>query len=219
MDDSTASRLRELRFPYFAMYDQAASNSSLGTRDFGWGSGKFHLMGRHKISLLQSFLSFELDLLLCDSDTAFVRDPTDYINRFPAADILTSSDHMAPTLPPADEGLERPEAAHSAMNIGIMFFRHSNGTREFVAEWVRQLNADAALWDQHAFNVLAREGFDPAKTHPSDAGLFYGFHGRLVIGVLPIAAFASGHTYHVQHLYQVRTLFSLHLGGLCTGVR
>jgi arabinosyltransferase len=114
---------------------------------------------------------------------------------------------MAPTLPPADEGLELPSAAHSAMNIGVMFFRHSDGTREFVDEWLKQLDAEPALWDQNAFNNLARAGFHESKVHPSSKGLFYGFNGRLVIGVLPVASFASGHTYHVQHLYQVRPSF------------
>ena len=108
MDRNTAERLRELGFPYFAMYDQNATDSSLGQRDFGWGSAKFHMMGRHKISLLQSFLSFGLDIMLCDSDTVWINDPTDYFNRFPAADILTSSDHMSPTQPVADDGLELP---------------------------------------------------------------------------------------------------------------
>ena len=90
------------------------------------------------------------------------------------------------------------------MNIGVMFFRHSEQTREFVAAWVARLEADPKAWDQNEFNNLARSGLKESKTHPSSPGLFYGFRGRLVIGVLPVSAFASGHTYHVQHLYQVR---------------
>ena len=204
MDLQTAERLRELNFPYFAMFDpNTTALDGLGHRDFGWGSAKFHMMGRHKIALLQTFLSFGLDIMLCDSDTVWINDPTDYFNRFPAADILTSSDHMAPTQPAADDSLERPSAAHSAMNIGVMFFRHSDRTREFVDAWVATLDTDPKMWDQNAFNKLARSGFSESKLHPSHPSLFYGFRGKLVIGVLPIAAFASGHTYHVQHLYQV----------------
>jgi arabinosyltransferase len=206
MDRKTAERLRTLQFPYFAMFDANATNlSGLGHRDFGWGSAKFHMMGRHKIALLQTFLSFGLDIMLCDSDTVWINDPTDYFNRFPAADVLTSSDHMAPTQPVAEDGLERPSAAHSAMNIGVMFFRHSDQTRDFVAAWVAKLDADPNMWDQNAFNILVQSGFSEARTHPSNPSLFYGFRGKLVVGVLPVAAFASGHTYHVQHLFQVMT--------------
>jgi arabinosyltransferase len=77
MDIHTADRLRELGFPYFVMFDQDDhATSSLGSDDFGWGSGTFHKMGRLKISLLQTFLSYGLDLLLCDSDTVWINDPT-----------------------------------------------------------------------------------------------------------------------------------------------
>jgi hypothetical protein len=41
--------------------------------------------------------------------------------QYPAADILTSSDHLRNTV--ADEGLERWPDAGSAANIGIMLFR------------------------------------------------------------------------------------------------
>lgn len=203
MDRATADRLRELGFPYFIMFEQDAHDSGLGQKDLRWGSGKFHLMGRHKIALLHTFLDFGLEIMLCDSDTVWINDPTDYFTRFPAADILTSSDHMSPTVALADDGLEMPEAVHSAMNIGVMFFRHSDGTREFVSEWMRKLDVDENLWDQNAFNSLARAGFSSSKTHSSSPRLFYGYNGKLVVGILPVSAFASGHSYHVQHLYQV----------------
>jgi hypothetical protein len=203
MDRKSAARLKELGSPYFAMFDQDAHNSGLGHDDFGWGSGKFHKMGRQKINLLQTFLSFELDIVLCDTDTVWIHDPTDYFNRFPAADILASSDHMAPTLAVADDGLELPEAVHSAMNIGVILFRHSERTRDFVLEWVKKLDEDPKRWDQNVFNDLARRGFS-GKVHESNDRLFYGYNGKLVMGILPVSSFASGHTYHVQHLAQVR---------------
>lgn len=123
MDRSTAEALSAGGYPYFAMFDQATTPTGLGEADLGWGSGNFHKMGRLKISLLQAFLGFGLDIVLCDGDTVWINDPTDYFNRFPAADILTSSDHLRPTWPAGDDELEQPDAAHSAMNIGVMFFR------------------------------------------------------------------------------------------------
>lgn len=56
---------------------------------------------------------------------------------------------------------------------------------------------------QHVFNTLVRQGFNPEVTHKSSDRLFLGFDRRLAVGVLPVSAFASGHTYHVQHLYKV----------------
>ena len=80
---------------------------------------------------------------------------------------------------------------------------HSNRTMAFVAEWVVRLDADPKAWDQHMYNVLGRSGFDHKKTHESNDRLFYGWNGQLVIGILPIASFCSGHTFHVQHLPEV----------------
>lgn len=206
MDRATAERLRALGVAYFAMFDQAQHDTGLGEHDFGWGSGKFHKAGRQKLSLLQSLLGFGLDIVLCDTDMVWINDPTDYFNRFPAADILTSSDHMAPTIPVGDDGLELPSAMHSAMNIGAMLFRHSNATKVFVADWMAKLESDDKVWDQNAYNDLLRQGAvgeEAAGQHR----LFAAHDGRLLVGVLPVAAFASGHTYHVQHLAPVRPRF------------
>ncbi len=67
------------------------------------------------------------------------------------------------TLPPGDTGLELPAEAQSPMNIGFMFFRFSNRTTAFVQQWLDAINADPDLWDQNAFNILARDGWDPVK--------------------------------------------------------
>ena len=96
MDQPTATNLREKGFPWFAMYERSQNDTGLGVTDFGWGTGKFHLMGRLKINLLKTFLGFGLDIMLCDTDTVWINDPTDYFGRFPAADILTSSDQVGP---------------------------------------------------------------------------------------------------------------------------
>jgi hypothetical protein len=100
--------------------------------------------------------------------------------QYPAADILTSSDHLRNTV--ADEGLERWPDAGSAANIGIMLFRstarnlasvlpvllllfkqarHKNEPLLWVQEWVVKLQQDDNLWDQQAFNDLYRRGSKP----------------------------------------------------------
>ena len=59
--------------------------------------------------------------------------------------------------------------------------------------------------------MIVRQGFTQEKTHPSNERLFLGFNDRLAVGVLPVSAFASGHTYHVQHLHKVRSVCLVYL--------
>jgi hypothetical protein len=56
---------------------------------------------------------------------------------------------------------------------------------------------------QYLFNDIVRQGFRQDVTHQSNNRLFLGFNGTLAVGVLPVSAFASGHTFHVQQLHQV----------------
>lgn len=262
MDPETADRLAEIGAPHFVLFDVAENGTALGLgpKDLAWGSPAFHSMGRIKINLLKTFLGYNLDVLLCDTDTVWLKDPTPYFLKYPTADILISTDHMFPTVEYGDTGLETPVAAHSAMNIGVMFFRANAGVNDFVEQWVKDLDADPGAWDQvcdtafgkqlcmrsvmaHTwfacsvhnvcmnsmtirellqtdtldsvlqwiFNKLAREGFRQEATHESNDRLFLGFNGRLAVGVLPISAFASGHSFHVQHLYNVRACCYVHL--------
>jgi hypothetical protein len=55
------------------------------------------------------------------------QDPTPFLLKYPHADVLTSSDHLANTImgvsPKANFALESPTRAWSAFNIGIIFFR------------------------------------------------------------------------------------------------
>lgn len=150
LDPETADRLAELGAPHFVLFDVAVNGTALGLgpKDLAWGSPAFHSMGRVKINLLKTFLGYGLDVLLCDTDTVWMADPTPYFLRYPTADILISTDHMFPTVEYGDTGLEMTNAAHSAMNIGVMFFRSTTAVHGFVEEWVLKLDADPGAWDQ-----------------------------------------------------------------------
>ena len=69
-------------------------------------------MGREKINLINLFATMGFHLLLSDVDTVWQRDPLPYFDRFPAADILSSSDVTHPTHEDyaQDQGLEEPSA-------------------------------------------------------------------------------------------------------------
>ena len=77
-----------------------------------------------------------LDLLLTDTNvtvTLWLQDPIRYMEQHPDADVLVSSDHLRGSR--VDGGLEEPTEAGSALNIGIMFFRHSPGCLSLVTGW------------------------------------------------------------------------------------
>ena len=185
----------------------------LGTGDFGWGSPKFHQMGRLKIWLAKTFVDFGVDLFLCDIDTVWMRNPLPFLMNYPHADILVSSDLLRPSA--TDGGLELSTELHSAMNIGVMYFRHGVGTRALLKAWDDAIQADDKYWDQNAFNDLVKKGHtfwdaeleqrwsrdrDAANLHAVNGfdRVFYGFDKQVTVGILPVSLFCSGHTFFVS---------------------
>ncbi|EIE21596.1 hypothetical protein COCSUDRAFT_17381, partial [Coccomyxa subellipsoidea C-169] len=189
MDDKILQALVDRGVHTFAM------RSGLSEDDFGWGSASFHKMGREKIQLIYTFTKMGFDILVADVDTVW--NPFPYMARYPDADILTSSDHLRNST--ADDGLERFPDAGSAANIGIMLVR--KGALSLAKEWNEVLLADDQVWDQNAFNDLFRR--DMKFDGPESANrIFRGYDGNLRVGILPVALFASGHTYFVQRLHE-----------------
>lgn len=72
-----------------------------------------------------------------------------------------------------------------------------------IHDWDAALEADDKLWDQTAFNDLAHKGLMPYKLHPANPRVLSVYDGKAYLGVLPVSAFCSGHTFFVQHLYEV----------------
>eukprot|EP01065_Artemidia_motanka_P007583 TRINITY_DN13793_c0_g1_i1.p1 TRINITY_DN13793_c0_g1~~TRINITY_DN13793_c0_g1_i1.p1 ORF type:complete len:673 (+),score=122.97 TRINITY_DN13793_c0_g1_i1:96-2114(+) len=193
MDDDLANALREREVPTFAM------RSGLSTKDFGWGSSQFHKMGREKISLVSSVLDLGFNVLVCDVDTVWMRDPNPYIEQYPTADVLFSSDHLHSTKMGVKGGLEDPlQAAGAAANIGILLFR--GAAKGMVAEWDEWLQRDPKIWDQDCFNRLLKKGMDLRARGPE--GVFKAYQGKLRVGIFPVHTFCNGHTFFVQRLPQ-----------------
>jgi len=204
MDQQTANILVAEGVNVFAMYSDGENSTGLTTDDFGWGSPTFHKMGRQKVDLATAFLSFGVDICLCDVDTVWINDPTEYFASLPEANILASSDALRSHLDAGDTGLELPEAIHSALNIGLLYFRHSKNTIAFTKAWADMLQADEKIWDQSAFNELALQGMSLSQLHTDNPRVVWGCNHSVAIGVLPVASFASGHTYFVQNLFEVK---------------
>lgn len=77
--------------------------------------------GREKIGLVNAFVEMGLHAIISDVDTAWVQDPIPYMERYPDADILASSDKVHNTDP--SEALEPLNESAGLGNIGIMLFR------------------------------------------------------------------------------------------------
>ncbi|XP_048132085.1 arabinosyltransferase XEG113 isoform X2 [Rhodamnia argentea] len=172
--------------------------SHMSTVDVGWGSPTFHKMGREKVILIDAILPFGYELLMCDTDMVWLKDPLPYLARYPEADVLTSSDQVVPTV--VDDRLDIWQQVGAAYNIGIFHWRPTEPAKRLAKEWKDMLLADEKIWDQNGFNDIVRRQLGPSVD--GDDGLAYAFDGSLKLGLLPASIFCSGHTYFVQAMYQ-----------------
>ena len=84
-----------------------------------------------------------------------------------------------------------------------MLFREKS--LDFVDEWIKIIESDETVWDQNAFNSLFRID---VKVLPDDPKhYFLGYHGKLKMGILPVALFASGHTFFTQKIWIIIVYF------------
>jgi arabinosyltransferase len=116
----------------------------------------------------------------------------------------------AVALPPSEpDSLEAwPAAAGAPANIGVMLWRAT--AHPVAVAWRDALLAEPGAWDQDVFNDLLTAGGDvngsSSTSSAANNGLFRAF-GRAapnaaasLAGVLPVDAFASGHTFFIQRL-------------------
>ncbi|KAJ4707597.1 arabinosyltransferase [Melia azedarach] len=172
--------------------------SHMSTIDVGWGSPTFHKMGREKAILIDSVLPFGFELLMCDTDMVWLKNPLPYLARYPEADILTSSDQVIPTV--VDDRLDIWQQVGAAYNVGIFHWRPTESAKKLAKEWKEMLLADDKIWDQNGFNELVHRQLGPSVF--GDGGLAYAYDGNLKLGVLPASIFCSGHTYFIQAIYK-----------------
>ncbi|KAL2333990.1 hypothetical protein Fmac_015203 [Flemingia macrophylla] len=172
--------------------------SHMSTVDVGWGSPTFHKMGREKVVLIDSVLPFGYELLMCDTDMVWLKNPLPYLARYPEADVLTSSDQVIPTV--VDDSLEVWQEVTGAYNIGIFHWRPTESAKKLAKQWKEMLLADDKIWDQNGFNDILHRQLGPSVDEES--GLVFAFDGKLRLGIFPASIFCSGHTYFVQAMYQ-----------------
>lgn len=96
-------------------------STNLPEGEWPWGSPSFKALGPHKIELIYKSISWGLEVLITDIDAFVLREPFAFIQKWPDAGFLTTSDHLGNTT--SDDGLETHNGIHTAFNIGYMFFR------------------------------------------------------------------------------------------------
>ncbi|CAM0903278.1 unnamed protein product [Alopecurus aequalis] len=187
--------LRELYLRGVPVFDMG---SRMATEDAGWGSPAFHKMGREKVLLINELLPFGYELLMCDTDMVWLKNPLPYLARYPDADLLTSSDQVIPTV--TDDSLENWRQVTGAYNIGIFHWRPTESAKRLAKDWKDLVLSDDKIWDQNAFNDLVHKVF--GQPVQGEDELVYSYDGKLKLGVLPASIFCSGHTYFVQGMHQ-----------------
>ncbi|DBA91286.1 TPA: hypothetical protein ACH3X2_004051 [Trebouxia sp. C0005] len=221
MDNITADALAKVGAQHFAMFDETPSAiTDLLAGDLTFMSAGFLSIGQHKIALIKAILNCRVDLIVSDIDTVWLENPLPYFAEYPDADVLASTDSVAPTCD--DNGLENPSTiGRYDLNVGLMLLRHRKNVTHLVEEWQHLLlQPGMPLWDQAEFNRLIKVGmFEndiswwdhtdrwerqyrlllPAL---SSSRLVRGFNDSVSVGVLPLSLFPSGHVYFTQKLHE-----------------
>jgi hypothetical protein len=172
-------------------------NAGLQTGDYGWNSPAFKRMAKYKFQAVQQLLSRGIDVIVADTDTAWVRNPLPALAALPVPDILTSTDVL--------RRMPLREQLHSTLNIGIMLFRARPGAIAFVTTFYEEMVNDPAFgtgnaeWDQARFNRMVREGM---VLGPITQDWVDGWQGKVKVQALDIMDFPNGHVYFAQRLPQ-----------------
>jgi hypothetical protein len=183
MDQDLTSYLQTLA--HEAHHDIPVLNlhAGLTTGDFGWNSPAFKAMAKSKFQSVQQMQTAGFDVVVTDSDVAWVRNPLPFFMQNTVPDIMVSTDVLQRM--PLDQQLQ------GTINIGIMLFRARKPAIDFVTQFFNDLvsdphfGTDKAEWDQARFGRMARE-----------------WASRVSFEALDVLDFCNGHVYHTQQLPQ-----------------
>lgn len=173
-------------------------NAGLTTGDFGWNSPSFKRMAKYKFQAVQQMMALGgWDVVVADTDTAWLRNPLPYFASKPEPDILTSTDVL--------RRMHIKDQLHSTLNIGVMVFRARPGCVDFVTAFYTEMVQDPgfgtanAEWDQSRFNRMVRDGMEIG---PREREWALGWQGRVKVQALDIVDFPNGHVFFTQRLPQ-----------------
>ena len=175
------------------------------------GSPVFKKMGTVKTKFILEMLRMGLNPILSDADVMWLRDPREHFKHgtYSEADVLISTDCIDLPADHRDEG----GCAHVNFNTGILHFKATDKSREFVRKWHETIVSHLdQRWmrDQPAFNLLIRDETDiglnwknAPKPPEGERRVFEVATGTghpVRLGPLPSWLFVGGHVYFVQEL-------------------
>lgn len=86
---------------------------------------------------------------------------------------------------------------------GVVVLRHRPQTLELLALWMHRLVGDPGAGEGAALEAIVSPADSLDTTTDHSARILRPSHGNATLGVLPISLFANGHTYFVQHMFEV----------------
>ncbi|KAL4427446.1 hypothetical protein ABPG77_000735 [Micractinium sp. CCAP 211/92] len=213
--DAFASRqLAALGEPCFEWIDEQIP--SLGLE---WGQEGWRRMTWAKVFVLDRIADWGLNLAISDLDVVWFRDPSPLLDRYPAADLIFSTDATNAHNEPGDDGLSVDGSAGQDFNTGVYLLRAGNGTAAFAHAW-RAYFDQCQDHDQMCAYDVVRSGDGNFKPHPQEDRLQCAFGCRVWIGILPPSLAMNAHTYFLQELHKVKRVspYAVHLTWTYNGV-
>ncbi|KAI3434762.1 hypothetical protein D9Q98_002822 [Chlorella vulgaris] len=232
LDSGMADVAQDQGWPFLDVSALVQGNSSMFRANFK----AFRNMGATKVQLVLTLLE-ELGVdtvVVSDSDTSWLGDPSAHLNSYPTADMFISTDCLSHKLEDSwKAGHMQPRCGHipgngwgRAFNTGIFAVRNREAGKLLLTRWrdllldpqksttVTNSNATLGITDQLALNMIFDAAIPPGGVHaaPEDNHvllLSWDAGDTLRLQPLPVLLFASGHVGFVQRLpwrHQVQPL-------------
>ncbi|KAL4447981.1 hypothetical protein ABPG75_005200 [Micractinium tetrahymenae] len=223
LDDKMAETAAARGWPHLLVGSAAATG---GDAFFRANFTAFRGMGAKKVQLVLTMLErYEVQtIMVSDSDTTWLRDPSDYLAKYPQADWFMSTDCLSHQVEVEWQPRHnQPRCGHVAgnawgrsFNTGIFAVRNREAGKAVLRKWRDALldnehthftvveratgkEKDLGITDQVALNrLLDYQGLMPATQEEPRVLLL--LNETLRLHPLPVLLFASGHVAFVQRL-------------------
>lgn len=217
-DKQTASLCAAAGLPHALL-----AEGGLSSQFFRANLTVFRSMGVLKVSLVTALLEgYKVQtLVVSDTDTVWMRDPSPYLDAHPLADWFISTDCLSPTFEDAADPKLRnanPRCGHvpgstwgKALNTGVFALRNRPATLATLRRWLFFMtdpehaimkwsaSSQSVITDQLALNLVLEEGHQAATSvDPAEPRTIWQANHMLRLHPLNATLFPGGHVAFVQ---------------------
>ena len=153
------------------------------------------IIGRARARLAALWAGIDVNVILCDVDAIWLRDPTRLFDENPAYDLMVASDQLVST---AEGDFEVAADSLSDANPGVLLMRRGK-LELFAQEWDQALREDGYALDGEVFSKILSRGVVFNTNTPRR---FLAFDQTLRVGILSVSLVSNGHTYFLQKLHE-----------------